>query len=140
MRDTPTDGLFNGSVDEVSLYNRALAGHEVLDLFITPAAIALNNPPIARDDSFSVGEDNSLSVDSPDGVLFNDTDQNGNPMNAVLVTGTSNGSLVLNPNGSFTYDPNPDFSGVDHLTYRVYDGITSSNLARVNITVNPTPR
>ena len=39
------------------------------------------------------------------GVLGNDTDVEGTPLTAVLVTGPAHGTLTLNPNGSFTYTP-----------------------------------
>ena len=39
------------------------------------------------------------------GVLANDTDPDGDPLTAVLVTGPSHGTLTLNANGSFTYTP-----------------------------------
>ena len=44
------------------------------------------------------------------GVLGNDTDPDGDPLTAVLVTGPSHGSLTLNADGSFTYTPAADFT------------------------------
>ena len=50
----------------------------------------------------------------------------------------TNGTLVLNSDGSFTYTPNADFSGTDTFTYFANDGTANSNLAAtVTITVNP---
>ena len=48
---------------------------------------------------------------SPYGVLKNDSDADGDPLTALLVSGPSHGSLSLNSNGTFTYSPAPDFSG-----------------------------
>ena len=45
-----------------------------------------------------------LTVGAP-GVLGNDSDADGDPLTAVLVSGVSNGSLTLNSDGSFTYTP-----------------------------------
>jgi hypothetical protein len=71
-------------------------------------------------------------------VLANDTDPDpGTTLTAVLAAGPANGALALNPNGSFTYTPNANFSGSDSFTYRANDGIANSNLATVAITVNP---
>jgi hypothetical protein len=55
--------------------------------------------------------------------LANDTDPNGPGLtvNTTPVTGPSNGILNLNADGSFTYTPNPGFSGADAFTYRVCD-------------------
>ena len=45
-----------------------------------------------------------LTVAAP-GVLGNDTDADGDPLTAQLVTGPANGTLALNADGSFTYTP-----------------------------------
>ena len=43
-------------------------------------------------------------------------------MSAAVVSGPSNGILILNPDGSFVYTPNPGFIGTDTFVYRVHDG------------------
>ncbi len=102
---------------------------------VTIAVNTINHPPIARNDSFSVNENATLSV-SGNGVLANDIDPDGNALTASLVTSTLNGVLALNHNGSFTYSPYPNFHGVDSFTYIANDGISSSNVATVSIAVN----
>jgi VCBS repeat-containing protein len=70
-------------------------------------------------------------------VLANDTDADGNPLTAILVNGPSNGSVSLNPNGTFTYTPNTNFNGTDSFTYKTNDGtVDSNNVATVTLTVN----
>ena len=64
------------------------------------------------------------------GVLANDTDPDGDPLTAVLVTGPSHGTLTLNANGSFTYTPAANFTGTDSFTYRASDGTLNSSPAR----------
>ena len=95
-----------------------------------------NNAPLAFDDSYSVNEDSILNVNEP-GILSNDTDLEGDTLNAVLVDSTTNGILALNDNGSFSYSPNPDFNGADSFTYKANDGYDNSNIATVSITINP---
>src|SRR5690606_41230992 len=73
------------------------------------------------------------------GVLANDTDPNGDPLTAQLVDGPANGTLVLNPDGSFTYTPDTGFSGTDSFTYQASDGSALSNVATVTIDVGLTP-
>jgi VCBS repeat-containing protein len=97
---------------------------------------APNDNPVASDDAFAVDEDGVLSVSAP-GVLANDSDAENDPLTAVLVSGTSNGTLTLNPDGSFVYTPDTDFAGSDSFTYLANDGFGDSNLATVTITVHP---
>jgi hypothetical protein len=101
----------------------------------------LNRPPAAVDDTYSIGQNASLSAvqdGSPPGVLDNDTDANGDPLSAGLVAGPSNGTLVFNSSGSFTYTPEKDFVGEDIFNYQVSDGVSTSNVARVTIQVKDT--
>jgi len=93
-------------------------------------------PPVADDDAYSVDEDTVLTVAAP-GVLDGDTDPDGDPLTAVLDSDPANGTLTLNPDGSFTYTPSTHFNGTDTFTYRANDGTSDSNVATVTITVNP---
>ena len=53
-----------------------------------------------------------------------------------MVTSTTNGTVVLNLNGSFTYTPNANFNGTDAFTYAANDGTVNSSTVTVTITVN----
>jgi hypothetical protein len=79
------------------------------------------------------------SVDGPARLLFNDSDPDDDLLTAVLVSGPSNGSLTLNPDGTFRYTPNPDFAGTDSFTYRASDGRLASAPTTVTLTVRPRP-
>jgi VCBS repeat-containing protein len=96
--------------------------------------VAVNDPPLAVGDSYTTGEDMPLPVAAP-GVLTNDGDVDGDPLAAVLDTSPLSGTLVLNPDGSFTYTPTLDFSGVETFTYHATDTISDSNVAAVTLTV-----
>ncbi len=97
----------------------------------------VNNPtPTASTDNYGTTENNVLNVAGP-GVLANDSDPDGDPLTAGLVTGPTSGALVLNPDGSFTYTPNVGFTGSDGFTYQADDGNGGTSNATVNITVNP---
>ncbi len=100
---------------------------------VIPAA-GSNTAPTAEDDAYSVDENDTLNEVLP-GVLGNDPDAQGDPLQAALVGSTSNGSLSLNTDGSFTYIPDTDYFGVDFFTYMAYDGNFYSNVATVAITV-----
>ena len=89
--------------------------------------------PIAHNDSYYLLENDVLSVLAP-GVLSNDTGGVDN-LTTILVSDVSYGSLSLNENGSFTYQPTTGWSGIDMFTYQATDGYTVSNNATVIITV-----
>jgi VCBS repeat-containing protein len=97
----------------------------------------VNDAPTAADDAYSTDEDAELTVSAPEGVLGNDGDVDGDSLSAVLDGGPSNGTLTLNPDGSFTYTPNADYNGDDSFTYHASDGALDSGVAAVVITVNP---
>jgi large repetitive protein len=96
----------------------------------------VNSAPLANPDAYVVDEDNTLSVPAA-GVLANDTDADGDPLTATLVSGPAHGALTFNGAGSFTYTPDANFNGTDSFTYQVSDGIASSNTTMVSITVSP---
>ena len=103
----------------------------------TSAAVALapaNTAPTAAPDSYTFVGGTVLSVPVP-GVLGNDSDPQGDPLRATLVSGPANGGLILRPDGSFTYTPTGDFVGVDSFRYTASDGVLPSAAATVTITV-----
>jgi VCBS repeat-containing protein len=95
---------------------------------------AVNDAPAAAADAYTTAEDTARTVAAP-GVLGNDSDADGNPLSAVLGSGPSHGTLTLNANGGFTYTPAANFNGSDSFTYRASDGIATSSLATVTLTV-----
>ena len=98
--------------------------------------IAVNTPPVAVDDNYTVLEDEALVVDINSGIIVNDQDdQADNILSAQLVTDPTNGTLELNADGSFRYVPNAEFSGSDSFVYRLSDGFENSQSATVTIDV-----
>lgn len=95
-----------------------------------------NTAPVSVNDTYTVTEDGVLTVPVATGILNNDSDANGNPLTAAVVSQPLHGSLTLNPDGSFSYTPAADFNGTDTFTYRANDGTVDGNLATVTITVN----
>lgn len=105
---------------------------------VTPA----NDTPVAVADPFysattgiqlAVG---SAAGASPQGVLLNDSDIDGDALTATLTGGPSGGTLSLQPNGSFTFTAAS--AGVYTFSYAASDGTAASSDALVTITVtNP---
>jgi hypothetical protein len=92
--------------------------------------------PVAGDDAYTTGANAALNVTTP-GVLANDTDTNGDRLTAGSASTPANGSVVVNPDGSFTYTPTGGFSGTDTFTYVTTDDVGGSDTATVTITVTP---
>jgi hypothetical protein len=100
------------------------SGSDPVDGVIT--VTGANQPPVAHNDSYSITEravasDPGLTVSAP-GVLANDTDPQGFPLTASLLSGTSHGSVTLNSDGSFSYTPTFGYLGGDSFTYQLSDG------------------
>src|SRR5262245_66071721 len=71
------------------------------------------------------------------GVLANDRDPDGDPLTAALVAAPVSGALALSPDGSFTYIPEPGFSGIVTFAYIAQDGSLASAPATVTLTIAP---
>lgn len=104
---------------------------------VSITVLPANDPPLAVNDAYTTGEDTVLMITAP-GILANDSDPDGDLLTATLVSGPANGSLALNPDGGFSYQPTTNFNGVDMFTYRASDGLTNSQPATVTITVTAT--
>ncbi|PKO13235.1 MAG: hypothetical protein CVU39_20265 [Chloroflexi bacterium HGW-Chloroflexi-10] len=103
---------------------------------ITVTVNEVNLNPLASDDTYETVEDTQLVVAAP-GVLVNDTDPENDALTVSRLNGPSHGTLTLNSNGSFTYSPAQNFTGIDSFTYTVSDGKGGSDTATVTITVLP---
>lgn len=88
------------------------------------------------DGPFTVINDEPLRVPAP-GVLANDSDTEGDPLKATLVSATSHGTLVLKPSGAIIYTPVPGYVGPDSFTYAVNDGVSDSVPTTVTLNVFP---
>jgi hypothetical protein len=111
---------------------------EFSDVTLAEADILNTAPAADADGPYAVDEDAPLSVDAANGVLNGDSDLEGNPLTAELVSGPANAlSFTLNPDGSFSYQGVADFNGPDSFTYRAFDGTASSDEITVQIDVAP---
>ncbi|OGV74539.1 MAG: hypothetical protein A3K19_08495 [Lentisphaerae bacterium RIFOXYB12_FULL_65_16] len=77
----------------------------------------VNDLPVAAADAYTWIEDGGVLTVVAPGVLGNDTDADGDVLDAHLVQDVSHGVLALNGDGSFTYTPAVDFGGTDGFTY-----------------------
>jgi VCBS repeat-containing protein len=101
---------------------------------------SVNDSPIAVSDTASTNEDTAVIIN----VVKNDTDIDNDPLSVLSTTNGSNGSVIINKDGTLTYTPNANFNGSDSFTYLVKDSSGATSTATVNIAVapindNPTP-
>ncbi len=98
-----------------------------------------NLPPQGFPESYCTPRDQILSTianESPFGVLHNDVDPEGQPLTAVLVQGTTFGTLTFSSDGSFDYLPDAGFIGQDHFVYSPFDKELSGAPGTVDINVD----
>jgi len=95
----------------------------------------VNDAPVGEEDSYDAVFQSVLTVNAAEGLLANDSDIENDPLSVELVSSTSHGTLILNPDGSFTYTPAARYVGLDSFTYRCFDGMDYTQAITVNITV-----
>lgn len=108
--------------------------------YSNPAQVSIevygeNEPPLAVGDNYEVEINTTLTVTADIGVLINDYDPDGDALTALLLGGASHGFLTFYTDGSFIYEPDPDYSGTDYFTYQAYDGYETSSPVMVAIEV-----
>jgi VCBS repeat-containing protein len=128
----PNDGYF-GSVNFTYRANDGLEYSE--PVLVTINVKQSNLTPVALADAYVVESGNTLTVLVAEGVLANDSDPDGDPLEAQLVDDVDHGILSLHADGSFLYVPEVSFIGVDYFRYRSFDGLATSDEVLVTITV-----
>ena len=117
-------------------FTYAVEGGDVasVSIFVSDPNVA----PVAADDGFAIDEDTSLQGNVlADNGAGADSDGNGDTLAVTLVTDVANGTLALNPDGSFDYVPDADFFGTDSFVYEVSDGRGGTDQATATINVDP---
>lgn len=129
--DQPSDGGSftvdpNGTVTftpRAGFAGEAAVAYTVTDPFglaasATITVVVTNGPVVAGEDVF-IGDDTVYSGN----LLANDIDSDRDPITIVDHTWPPRGTLVLSPDGNFTYTPEPGVSGTFAFTYTVSDGV-----------------
>ena len=98
-----------------------------------------NRPPVAADDYYS----GKINTPVSGKIIANDFDPDGNniSVNTTPVTPPAQGTLTINPDGTFTYTPVTGFTGVASFVYEICDdGVpTLCDQATVTIDIFNTP-
>lgn len=90
-----------------------------------------NQAPTASNASLTTQADTELT-----GMLSAE-DAEGDTLTFALVDESVNGSVTVEADGSFSYQPNATFTGTDSFTFRASDGDRDSNVANVEIVIEP---
>jgi len=107
-------------------------------LLMTYCLAAQNQPPVAVDDTLTLIEGNKLLSE----VILNDFDPENDSIFTTLLTEPEGGIEVSDgileyfcANGSFCYQPNSDFVGMDTFTYVLTDSLGNMDTATVFLNV-----
>lgn len=90
--------------------------------------------PDAVDDTVTTTVGEPVTLDPRD----NDSDPDGDPLTVTGITTATNGTAVLNGDGTVTYTPNDGFTGTDTISYTITDG-TTTDTATITYTVTDDP-
>jgi hypothetical protein len=105
-----------------------------------PGAGPSNAAPLAVADAYPVPAGGLLDCPEATGVLANDTDADGGPLEAERVEETAHGRVYLEPNGAFRYLLTEEgYTGTDVFTYRASDGALRSAVTPVTLTIGAPP-
>ncbi|MBD1863560.1 MULTISPECIES: cadherin-like domain-containing protein [Trichocoleus] len=116
-------GAFISGFDHFSRYGR-LEGRD-----------SINTAPLANSDAVVTTANTATAIN----VLGNDSDKNQDVLALTGFSSAANGTVTKNSDGTLTYAPNANFSGVDTFTYTIEDGYGGTATGTVAITVNPAP-
>jgi len=86
------------------------------------------------------GEELTTHMGVPvDGTIQdNISDLDGDPLSTSLVTDTEHGKLTLNPDGSYSYEPESGYVGPDSFTFSASDGEVGAETTEATVTISMT--
>ena len=120
---------FNGSDSYTYAISDGQGGTAAATVNVT--VIPVNDPPTAVLDIASTNEDSTVVIS----VLMNDYDVDGDAITLDQISQGTNGTVTDNGDGTVSYDPNPDFTGVDNFSYTITDGNGGYSEALVSVWV-----
>lgn len=94
---------------------------------------AVNHAPDAVGDTLA-GTSGLPMVISPNSLLANDKDVDGNPLKIVSVQGAEHGAVAM-VNGNIVFTPNLGYAGEAKFSYTLSDGSDLTDTATVNVKV-----
>ena len=92
---------------------------------------AVNDPPVATNDVTSITEPGATATVS---VLTNDSDGDGDTL-TVIGASSPDGDVMVNSDGTISFDPNPFFTGIASVNYTISDGNGGTDTAALDVNV-----
>jgi Ca2+-binding RTX toxin-like protein len=128
---TPADN-FNGPATITYTVVDGQGGEDTGEAVVSVGAV--NDGPVANDDSDTTDEDTPVTVD----LIGNDTDDDGDPLTVISATvDPAQGTLVDNGDGTVTFTPADNFNGDATISYEISDGNGGTDTAEHTVTVTP---
>ena len=88
---------------------------------VTITVTGVADPIVAVPDSYDGASNRILTVAAP-GVLANEIEVDGDPLQASLITSPAHGVLAMTADGGFVYTPTADYLGQDTFLYEISNG------------------
>ncbi|UWR25066.1 tandem-95 repeat protein [Sulfitobacter sp. S223] len=130
----------SGAAGFVSPFAGTITDKQLYDVSLTPDQIATlhadgppNADPVAVDDVIFLDEDTMITFDP----TANDSDLDGDSLTvAEVLSEPTNGTVVLNGDGTVSYTPDADFFGTDSFDFVIADGRGGTDVSNVSVSVN----
>jgi large repetitive protein len=103
----------------------------VCDIGVATFIVSSNDPPVAQDDEHFTNMNAPLDLS----VAQNDSDPNGDELTYSVIGEPAHGTIVIEPDGSYLYTPDPYFAGFDQVSYQVCDPFGACDQATLYIEV-----
>ncbi|MEA5501922.1 Ig-like domain-containing protein, partial [Halotia wernerae UHCC 0503] len=120
---------FNGTDSFTYTVSDANGGTTTGTVSVNVAAV--NDAPTTSGGAANVAEDGSVTGQLSGSDVDGDTITFGLAENGA----PANGNVTINPDGSYSYTPNPNFAGTDSFTYSISDGNGGTALGTISVTV-----
>jgi VCBS repeat-containing protein len=101
--------------------------------------IEVTEPPNHAPTVEQANQEASTLRNTPVGGTVNATDADGDALTYTVGTTPTHGTVVVNPDGTWTYTPSNGYVGTDTFTVTVSDGKGGTATATINIQVNEPP-
>lgn len=129
VKFTPTANYFGSASFDYIVTDGIITDTASVAITVNP----VNDSPVANDSDVMASQDISVTID------LSASDIDGDSLIYLINTGVSNGTLGAIVGNQVVYTPDSGYVGSDSFTFLVNDGNIDSNVAIVNITVNPPP-